>query len=401
VICESIERVARRTYFGTKIEYELEQCGVALWAADEPFSAAPRGRRSTPILTRRIKQAVAEWFVLQMLELSWDGTVEHTRQGWNIGKPPYGYLAEKIPHPVAAKRAEGRTKHRLIPHPTQAPVVARIYELRATSRLGYDRIADVLNLNLEANPPPEPTRVGEGLGRWSATAVRDVLLNPKYTGYMVYNRRATKNGNRANPASEWIWSPQQAHQPLVTRELYADRPWFEQHPDTVRVRASVIEPLIDQFVAATTQAPISATPSSGLSAPGDRAASANAHISTLLRRQDQLIEELELLGECREAPHERAALRAAIHRRFLDLEVRISAVALRLPDLPGHDRAGYARDLGPSEPTENESVPTGRRRDSYIALGLDARYDHLEPTLTVTVLIKGGAAETKFLLTET
>ncbi|HUO37247.1 MAG TPA: recombinase family protein, partial [Mycobacterium sp.] len=38
VICESIERVARRTYFGTKIEYELEQAGVALCAADEPIS---------------------------------------------------------------------------------------------------------------------------------------------------------------------------------------------------------------------------------------------------------------------------------------------------------------------------------------------------------------------------
>ena len=46
VIAESIERVARRTYFGTKIEHELEQCGVALLAADEPLAtgaASPRG----------------------------------------------------------------------------------------------------------------------------------------------------------------------------------------------------------------------------------------------------------------------------------------------------------------------------------------------------------------------
>src|SRR5581483_11309867 len=307
VICESIERVARRTYFGTKIEYDLERYGVALWAADEPFSTTLRGARATPILTRRVKQAVAEWFVLQLLELSWDGTVEHTRQGWNIGKPPYGYLAEQVPHPVPAKRAEGRTKHRLVPHPVQGPVVGRIFQMRVALRLGYDRIADRLNLDLEANPPPQPTRVGEGLGRWSATAVRDVLLNPKYTGYMVYNRRARKNGNRANPPSEWVWSPHPVHEPLVTRELYdaaatrtargsvargvnlpsptqntyplrsylrcalcgrrmwgktqpgglvyylcvkdrrqhADRPWFEHHPGAVRVRATTIEPLVD------------------------------------------------------------------------------------------------------------------------------------------------------------
>jgi hypothetical protein len=32
-----------------------------------------------------------------MLELSWDGFCTHTEQGWNIGKPCYGYLANKIP----------------------------------------------------------------------------------------------------------------------------------------------------------------------------------------------------------------------------------------------------------------------------------------------------------------
>ncbi len=87
VICESIERVARRTYFGTKIEYELEQAGVALCAADEPIITGPRAKRATPTLTRRVKQAVSEWYVLQMLELSWDGFIEHVSQGWNVGKP--------------------------------------------------------------------------------------------------------------------------------------------------------------------------------------------------------------------------------------------------------------------------------------------------------------------------
>jgi hypothetical protein len=43
VICESVERVARRTYFGAKVEHELEQAGVMLLAADEPM-AVPHGR---------------------------------------------------------------------------------------------------------------------------------------------------------------------------------------------------------------------------------------------------------------------------------------------------------------------------------------------------------------------
>lgn len=68
VICESIERVARRTYYGTKIEHDLERVGVALLASDEPILL--NGKRATTILTRRVKQSVAEWYVLEMLEKS-------------------------------------------------------------------------------------------------------------------------------------------------------------------------------------------------------------------------------------------------------------------------------------------------------------------------------------------
>ncbi|WP_267244525.1 recombinase family protein [Streptomyces sp. PR69] len=220
VICESIERVARRTYFGTKIEYELEQAGVALCAADEPIITGPRAKRATPTLTRRVKQAVSEWYVLQMLELSWDGFIEHVSQGWNVGKPPYGYLAEKVPHPVPARRAEGRTKHRLVPDPQRAPAVTRIFQLRGLDKLGYDAIADRLNLDLVAYPPPEPTRPEMALGRWSGSAVREILRNPKYTGYQVWNRRSTKKGGRNNDPKDWVWSPQPTHEPLVTKELF-------------------------------------------------------------------------------------------------------------------------------------------------------------------------------------
>ncbi len=220
VICESIERVARRTYFGTKIEYELEQAGVALCAADEPIITGPRAKRATPTLTRRVKQAVSEWYVLQMLELSWDGFIEHVSQGWNVGKPPYGYLAEKVPHPVPARRAEGRTKHRLVPDPQRAPAVTRIFQLRGLDKLGYDAIADRLNLDLVAYPPPEPTRPEMALGRWSGSAVREILRNPKYTGYQVWNRRSTKKGGRNNDPKDWVWS---AAHPRATRDKRALR----------------------------------------------------------------------------------------------------------------------------------------------------------------------------------
>ncbi|MFI9080771.1 recombinase family protein [Streptomyces sioyaensis] len=221
VICESIERVARRTYFGTKIEHELEQRGVALCAADEPILTSTTAKRATPTLTRRVKQAVAEWYVLQMLELSWDGFIEHTKQGWNIGKPPYGYLADKVPHPVPARRAEGRTKHRLVPDPDRGRVVTEIFRLRALEKLSYQAIADRLNLDLAKYPPPVANRDDATIGLWTVQSVRGILENPKYTGYQVWNRKARKKrGNKRNPVSEWIWSPHPVHEPLVTREIF-------------------------------------------------------------------------------------------------------------------------------------------------------------------------------------
>jgi hypothetical protein len=163
VACESIERVARVSYFSTKIEYELAQVGVALLAADEGIkpdavvrTGGERPRQATQILTRRVKQAISEWYVVNMLELSWDGVMEHTRQGWNIGKPPYGYVAERHPHPVKAKRDDGKVKTRLVPDPVRGPVVTQVFQWRALHRLGAQDIADRLNADLDRCPPPQP-----------------------------------------------------------------------------------------------------------------------------------------------------------------------------------------------------------------------------------------------------
>jgi site-specific DNA recombinase len=214
-----IDRIARRTYYGAKIEHELEQAGVALFAADEPILVS--GKRATAILTRRVKQGVAEWYVLEMLEKSWDGACEHTRQGWNVGRPPYGYQAEPIPHPVPARRAEGKTKTRLRPDPVRAAVVRQIFAWRVTERLGYRAIAERLNQDPDRYPPPVSPDPARSRDCWGYSAVLEILRNPKYTGYMVWNRRASKKGGRHNPPEAWIWSPEQTHEPIVSRELFA------------------------------------------------------------------------------------------------------------------------------------------------------------------------------------
>ena len=150
VICESVDRIARLMHQSTSIEHDLERVGVPIFAADEGVETTRR--KSTKILVRRTKQMLAEWYVRQMLELSWDGFCEHTAQGWNVGVPPYGYTGDKVPHPVPAKRDEGLTKTRLVPDPVRGAVVHTIFVWRVTERLSYQAIADRLNDDLDRYP---------------------------------------------------------------------------------------------------------------------------------------------------------------------------------------------------------------------------------------------------------
>ena len=133
VVCEDIERSARDMFNALKLEKELSRQGIPLFATDEP--ADIEGVNATTVLVRRVKQGVAEWFRLQIKEKIWKGLVEHTIDGWNIGTPPYGYAADRIPHPAPFKAAQGRTKTRLILDPVRGPVVAQIYAWRTGGKL--------------------------------------------------------------------------------------------------------------------------------------------------------------------------------------------------------------------------------------------------------------------------
>jgi DNA invertase Pin-like site-specific DNA recombinase len=225
VICEDIGRAGRRSFVSTEIEHRLEACGVRLIAADEPFRLdgnARNSRSATEVLTRRLKQGVAEWYVMEMLEKSWGGFEIHTEQGFNIGKPCYGYRAEQVAHPVPAKREKGVKKTRLVVDPVEGAVVRRIFEWRIAVRLSYASIADRLNTDLAANPPPVPVDPKRAVGRWSGSSVREVLSNPKHTGYMVWNRRSSKGKPRSqtNPIEHWVWSPEPVHEALVSLEAF-------------------------------------------------------------------------------------------------------------------------------------------------------------------------------------
>jgi site-specific DNA recombinase len=153
------------------------------------------------------------------------------------GRPPYGYrLVDAGPHPNPGKAADGRRLHRLDPDPLTAPVVKRIFAGYLSGK-GLYAIAEALT----AEDIPSPSAYDRARNRhrtgqaWSKSAVRAILLNPRYTGHQVWNRQrkdeilldvedvalghATKL--RWNTPHDWIWSTQPVHQALVSPEDFA------------------------------------------------------------------------------------------------------------------------------------------------------------------------------------
>ena len=212
VVCEDIERSGRDTFNALKLEKKLSRQGIPVFATDEP--AVIEGINATTVLVRRVKQGVAEWLRLQIKEKTWKGLVEHSLDGWNIGTPPYGYLADRIPHPVPVKASQGRTKTRLALDPVRAPVVAQVFTWRTVDKLGVPTIAARLNADPARYPAP-------GSCGWSVPALAKILGNPKYTGHMVFGRRRKTNGRHVRvPAARWLWTPEPVHPAIIDRQTW-------------------------------------------------------------------------------------------------------------------------------------------------------------------------------------
>ncbi|MFD7013699.1 recombinase family protein [Streptomyces sp. NPDC059928] len=114
-------------------------------------------------------------------------------------------------------------KSRLIPDGARAETVTQIAHWRYFDGMGYGLIADLLNADLERYPPPQPPGGVRARGAWGKSAVCEILRNPKYTGYQVFNRRASRSGSgKVNDSSLWVWSPYPVHEPLIPKWMFDD-----------------------------------------------------------------------------------------------------------------------------------------------------------------------------------
>jgi site-specific DNA recombinase len=218
VICENIERSGRDTFDALKLEKELRARGMVVFATDEPIDV--QAAEGSTILVRRMKQGVAEYFRYQLKAQMWEGLRQYVIGGWNTGKTPYGYAAERSAHPNPIKASMGATRARLVPDPETGPWVTRIYEWRVYEKLSCPAIAR--RLDTAGAPSPD----GNG---WSPATVARILKNPKYTGRVVLGR--TRNAGtgkrkgerkvRAVPRAYWTWADDaNRHPELVSMELW-------------------------------------------------------------------------------------------------------------------------------------------------------------------------------------
>jgi hypothetical protein len=181
-------------------------------------------RNATAILTRRVKQGVAEWYVRSLLEKSRAGMEESVRQGWHTGGPaPYGYMLEPHPHPNPNKAREGRVKHRLVIDPVRGPIVLLVFTWYVEDGVGLGAICERLNSDLDRYPPPRRNKKDENdlPQTWSKSQLHFMLRNPKYTGYNVWNRHDKRRGKRLlRPREQWVWSEEPTHEAIVGRDMF-------------------------------------------------------------------------------------------------------------------------------------------------------------------------------------
>lgn len=136
---------------------------------------------------------------------------EYVCNAYNI---PYGYLRDGENHSFTV-------------NPETAPIVQRIFEMRA-SGASYYRISTMLNE--EGFPSPNRYQYLKGIAHaerysnvlWSVFTVKAILNNRAYTGCRIHRKSVSGlrgQNRRFTSLDEQIWIPN-AHEPLVSEEVF-------------------------------------------------------------------------------------------------------------------------------------------------------------------------------------
>lgn len=170
---------------------------------------------------KNLRRVMAGEFSRDLSAKVWNAQCRLVALGYKMGgKAGYGHQRMLVGSDGKPKQILRNGEHKsivtdrviLVPGlPDEVATVQRIYGLAARGWPNPD-IARMLN----EDGVPGPT--GEV---WSKHMVRQILINERYAGVAVFNRRSAKLGGRplANPRATWIRRPG-AYEPLISPALF-------------------------------------------------------------------------------------------------------------------------------------------------------------------------------------
>lgn len=202
---------------GNLLERILPFLGVRFISVNDNYDSAT-SNSSNEALSVALKNLVNDIYAKDISKKVFSALDTKKRNGEFIGNfAAYGYL--KSPE----------DKHRLIIDEEIAPIVRKIYELKAGG-MGTAAIARLLTA--EGIPNPNKYRYDKGIvfserlsknEPWQTQAVKNILANPVYLGHMAQGKKITKlhenQKQRRMPESEWI-IVENTHKPIIGKELF-------------------------------------------------------------------------------------------------------------------------------------------------------------------------------------
>jgi DNA invertase Pin-like site-specific DNA recombinase len=205
-------------------EHRLQTTGVKIIAVSQPFTAAEDVESA---FMKGVLRKIDAYYSMQASKYTHAYQTSNARHGFkNGGIAPDGYIIEQVPTGKRDKYDVEKMKARLAldvnPGRFDSTSQAR-YKLveyafaQAYQGRGVRSIAKAIReQGWQNRHRPEPI---------SHITIRNWLINPLYTGFMVWNRVRfyRKNGKRTytpNPVSKWVCSEQPVHAAIVSKDIF-------------------------------------------------------------------------------------------------------------------------------------------------------------------------------------
>lgn len=190
-----IDRISRNLIDFCSMYNELKSMGITFISKSEQFdtSSAIGGAMLKIILVfaELERQMTAERVTAVMLSRANSGK-------WNGGKIPFGYSYDKKSKLFSINNSEAQTIKFMFNH--------------------YEEHQSILTLAESLNSQGIKTRAGN---TWSGVTVHNILKNPFYKGFYVYNVHSDGRGINKRDPSEWITI--ENHHPPIIDDVQFDR----------------------------------------------------------------------------------------------------------------------------------------------------------------------------------